>query len=152
MIKQSYQSLIDLGTTFQSYLLLAMRLFWGLSFMSSGWGKMQKIAEVSSFFHTLNIPFPTENAYVVSYIEFVGGLCLAIGFVSRLVSIPLAVVMLVALFTAHWQAVNTVLQDPQAFIAQSPFTYLLACLIVFAFGPGSFSVDWVLQKLFKGNS
>lgn len=149
MIKRFYLTLIEAGTAFQPFLLLAIRLFWGISFMLGGWGKIHNIEGVAGFFENLHIPFPEANAYFVSYMEFIGGLCLTLGFASRLVAIPLAVIMLVALLTAHSEAFSTVFQDPSAFIAQGPFTFLMACLIIFAFGPGGISVDGLLKKGFK---
>lgn len=42
-------------------------------------------------------------AYVVGIVEFVCGLCLAIGFLTRLVAVPIIVFLLVAIVTYHWQ-------------------------------------------------
>ena len=48
-----------------------------------------------------------ENAffwtYVVGIVEFVCGLCLAIGFLTRLVAIPIIGFLLTAIVTYHWQ-------------------------------------------------
>jgi putative oxidoreductase len=145
--KGFYQALIYIGEGFQSILLLAMRLFWGYWFFQSGLGKLKNISSVVEFFNSLGIPFPEINAYIAGSIECIGGLLLLIGFASRLVSIPLAVVMIVALLTAHVGAVKTIFSDPQSFIGQSPFNYLLTALIVFAFGPGKISVDYLIEKL-----
>lgn len=38
--------------------------------------------------------------------------------------------------------------DPDAFVSDAAFLFLLASVIVFIFGPGAFSVDAVLKKLF----
>jgi putative oxidoreductase len=42
-------------------------------------------------------------AYVVGIVEFVCGLCLAIGFLTRLVAVPIIGFLLVAIVTYHWQ-------------------------------------------------
>jgi putative oxidoreductase len=48
-----------------------------------------------------------ENAlfwtYVVGIVELVCGLCLAIGFLTRLVGIPIIGFLLIAIVTYHWQ-------------------------------------------------
>jgi putative oxidoreductase len=48
-----------------------------------------------------------ENAlfwtYVVGLVEFVCGLCLAIGFLTRLVALPIIGFLLTAIVTYHWQ-------------------------------------------------
>lgn len=150
--KKAYQGLITAGNGFKHILLLAMRLYWGFSFFQAGWGKLQNITAVSGYFNSLHIPMPLLNAYVASSIECFGGLLLLIGFASRLVSIPLAVVMIVALSTASVGATKMIWEDPANFIAQLPFTYLLTCLFVFSVGPGMFSVDGILKGLFFKSS
>lgn len=147
-MKNLYEGLIAAGSHLQSLLLLAMRLFWGYGFFISGWGKFQNISKVIDFFKDLGIPFAEFNAYLASGVECIGGLMLLIGLGSRLVSIPLAFTMVVALLTAHSDAVEHIIQDPEALVRQPPFNYLLTCVIIFAFGPGAFSLDFLLDKRF----
>lgn len=139
------RSLVYFGEGLQHLILLAMRLYWGLSFFMTGIGKLSNITPVIDYFHSLGIPFPTLNAYAAASVETVCGLCLAIGLASRLVSIPLIIVMIVAYSTAHVDAVKTIFDDPQNFVSQQPFNYLLTGLIVLAFGPGIFSVDALIK-------
>jgi putative oxidoreductase len=140
-------TLIDsFGEFLQSILLLAIRLFWGGSFMLAGWGKFFNIPKVSEYFASLNIPFPIQQAYLVATVECVGGLFLLIGLASRWVSIPLSCVMIVAYITAHNEALVNIWNDPDTFIKESPFNFLLATLLVLAFGPGKISVDYLLRK------
>jgi putative oxidoreductase len=42
-------------------------------------------------------------AYVVGLVEFVCGICLALGFLTRLVAIPIIGFLVVAIVTFHWQ-------------------------------------------------
>ncbi len=148
-MKSCYEGLIAAGSNLQSLLLLGMRLFWGYGFFQSGWGKFQNIEKVVDFFRDLGIPFPEVNAYLAAGVECIGGLLLLIGLGSRLVAIPLAFTMVVALLTAHWNAVSHILQSPDEFVMLTPFNFLLTCLIIFAFGPGAFSVDALLEKIFR---
>ena len=69
-----------------------------------------------------------------------------IGLASRLAAIPLICVMLVAYITADYPAVKGIFNNPDEFIAQRPFTYLLSCLFIFACGPGMFSIDGLLKR------
>ena len=147
MLSNCYHMLISIGTIVQSILLLAMRIYWGGSFLLTGWGKWHNIPSISDYFSSLNIPFPTFNAYLVGSIELIGGFCLLIGLASRLVSIPLIVIMVTALFTEHREALVNAWDDPQNLITQLPFNYLLTALIVFAFGPGKISADFLIQKI-----
>ena len=144
--KNAYCRLTAVGNCFQSFLLLAMRLYWGGSFMLSGWGKWHHVSAIGDYFATLGIPFPLVNAYLVSSIECIGGICLLFGLASRLICIPLICVMMGALLTEHRAALLNTLQDPEQLIAQLPFNYLLTALIVFAFGPGKISVDYLIER------
>jgi putative oxidoreductase len=42
-------------------------------------------------------------AYVVGFVEFVCGLCLAVGFLTRLVALPIIGFLIIAITTYHWQ-------------------------------------------------
>lgn len=144
-----YRALISVGTFLQPFFLLAVRLFWGFMFFMAGFGKFGDIQAVAGFFETLGIPWPTFNAYLVAAVETAGGLLLIIGFASRLVAIPLIITMFVALLTAHREAVLQAIDNPSALVKESPFTFLMAGLIVLLFGPGAFSVDALIKRFKK---
>lgn len=146
--KRFYASLIIVGNFLQSFVLLGIRAFWGWEFFLTGRDKLSNISPIIDYFQSLGIPFPTLNTYMAASIECVGGFCLLIGFASRLVSLPLMIVMTVAFLTAHREAVVMIIENPQNFISQSPFNFFLATLIVFVFGPGAISVDAILKRLF----
>lgn len=148
--RRFYEGFIAIGEGFQSFLLLILRLYWGYSFFQAGYGKYLNTAPVIEFFQSIGLPFPTLNAYLVTYVEMIGGMCLLLGFATRLVSIPLACTMLVALFITEWDVVKDIYSNSQKFITLVPFIYLLVCLITFAFGPGKFSIDYLLERyIFK---
>lgn len=138
-----YSPIISFGKLFRSPLLLAIRLYWGIAFFKAGYGKLADIQSVAGFFGDLGIPYPLYNAYIAGGIECFGGLLLAFGFLSRLASIPLAITMIVAYATAHNQALGNIFTDFGGFVSQQPFNYLLTALIVLAFGPGKFSLDYI---------
>jgi len=149
MFASFYSGLITLGTFLQPFILLAIRLFWGWEFFDGGLGKLKDINPVIEYFGSLGIPFPTLNAYLVGSIETVGGLCLLLGFASRLAAIPLMCVMGVALFTAYPDVVTKMFADPLAFTHMEPFNFLLASLLIFAFGPGYISIDALLKRFVR---
>jgi putative oxidoreductase len=79
-----------------------------------------------------------------------GGIFLGIGLLSRLTAIPLIIDFIVAYLTTEQEALHKLIHfDPDAFISADPFTYLLASVIVFIFGPGSYSVDGILKRVFS---
>jgi len=133
----------------QSPLLLVLRLFIGWRFFMTGWGKLHHIDGVIEFFTSLGIPMPAVNAWFVASLELVGGALLFIGLASRLIAIPLSINMIVAYLTADREAVVNIFKDPDAFMAAAPFAFLLVSLIVLAFGPGAFSIDYLIRKRIK---
>lgn len=142
---QSFHRIItSIGKFFQSILLLIVRLYWGYGFLTAGYGKLLNIDGTTQFFQQLGIPFPHLNAYLAGGVELIGGLFLIIGLFSRLVSIPLMFTMLVAYVTAFRDVFFNVFNQPAIFIAQSPFPYLLASFIIFCFGPGKISLDYLM--------
>jgi putative oxidoreductase len=135
-----------LGGWLQPVLLLVVRGWWGWSFFLTGKGKLLNLDKTAAFFAELNIPLPKLNAIVAGSTECVGGLLLLVGLGSRLVSVPLIFTMLVAYATADKEAVAAIFSDPDKFTSATPFLFLLACLMVFAFGPGRLSLDALFFK------
>lgn len=127
-------------------LLLLVRLCWGWQFFLTGKGKLANLERTTEFFAGLGIPAPALNAMVVGSLECFGGLLLLIGLASRPIAAALAGSMVVAFVTADRDALLGVFTDLQAFVAAAPFPFLLATLLVIAFGPGRFSVDAVLRR------
>lgn len=145
-LTKAYQYLIFWGAFLKSPLLLLCRLYWGWGFFMSGWEKLQDIDKFAQSLENWHFIFPHFSAHLAGYVEFFGGLFLLIGFASRLVAIPLIIQMFVAYFLAHREALKAVFTQPSLFVGESPFNYLLVSLLVLAFGPGRFSVDYLLER------
>lgn len=128
--------------------LLFVRLYWGIQLMQSGWGKLHNLDKVTDFFTSLGLPAPGLTATAISSLEFFGGLLLAIGLFSRLISLVLTINMIMAYITADKEALHSIFSDPDKFTAAAPYVFLIAALIVFHFGPGLFSVDGLMSKFF----
>ncbi len=129
--------------------LLLVRLSVGLLFFESGRGKLfVKFDDLVKYFGELGIPLPYLNALVTAWIEFVGGICLIIGFATRIFSAPLAFIMLVAILTAQLKTVHTL--GDFLFL---PEVLLLTIFIWLVFsGPGKVSLDHILaRRLGLGN-
>lgn len=122
----------------QMLLLLVIRVMYGWFFVQTGWGKWGNRESVGAFFASLGLPMPAGMAILTACTELVGGLLLIAGLGTRLASAALAFVMLVALATAHADEAFTSLE---AFTEQAPYPFLLATLLLLAFGPGRLSID-----------
>jgi len=146
VLDKYYGVLIRLSSSLQSPFLFAVRLYWGWQFMQTGWGKLKDIGKVVGFFTDLGIPAPALNAYFVSALELGGGILLILGFGSRLIALPLVIDMLVAYVTADREALFSIFSSPEKFTGASPYTFLMASLIVLIFGPGRLSLDALLAR------
>ena len=131
----------------QSPVLLAMRLYWGWQFFLAGKGKLENPDHFIGYLTSMDFPMPKVQAYVAACTECFGGLLLLAGLGSRLATVPLIFTMCVAYMTAHRPAVDTIRTNPDLFLQQAPFLFLLCSVIVLVFGPGVFSLDYVIAKL-----
>jgi putative oxidoreductase len=138
---KAYQIYTDFLDCLKSPFLLIVRLYWGWQFFVAGKGKLVDLEKVAGYFQELGIPFAKLNALMAGSTEMVGGLLLLLGLESRLVSVPLAFVMLVAYATAEQEVLKNLFSDPDAFVTAAPFQFLFAVLLVLVFGPGKFSLD-----------
>lgn len=148
-IRSIYQRAFSLTDYLQSPLLLGMRLYWGWQFFLAGKGKLMNLDRTTEFFASLNLPMPHLNAIMAGSVECFGGLLLLLGLASRPISIPLTFTMIVAYLTAHNEQVRNIFASPDEFIKADPFLFLLTALIILAFGPGYFSLDNLISRLFN---
>jgi putative oxidoreductase len=130
----------------QAPFLLALRLYWGGSFVLAGWAKLMHLAKIADYFSGLGIPFPQANAIAAASVESVGGLCLVLGLFSRIVTVPLLFVLGVAYATAESDALHAIWTEPDKFTGATPFLFAFACLVVLLFGPGLLSLDALLCR------
>lgn len=141
-----------IGKGLQSPLLLAIRLVWGWGFFETGFGKLSNHAKTVEFFTGLGLPLPGFNAWIAGGAECVCGLLLLAGLASRAASLPLIATMSVAYLTAHADTLHAIFDDPDAFTSAPPFLYLLSATMVLGFGPGAFSADRILKRIFEANA
>ena len=133
-------------TVLQSLLLLVVRLYWGWEFVLTGKGKLMDLQKPTEFFQSLGIPFPHAQAMLAGVTECFGGLLLLAGVCSRLISIPLMILLSVAYLTADLDVVKMIFSDPDKFLTADEFLFLFAVVLIFFFGPGKFSIDWLIKR------
>jgi putative oxidoreductase len=79
-----------------------LRLIVGYGFMEHGFAKLARGAEAfATILHAIGVPAPHLMAWSTILIEVLGGLAVILGAFVALVSVPMAVVLLVAIFTVH---------------------------------------------------
>jgi putative oxidoreductase len=144
-VRDLYGWFVKRISSLQSPFLAVVRLYWGWQIAQNGWGKLHNLAHVTEFFASLGLPAPGATATFVSAFEFVGGVLLAVGLLSRIVALGLVIDMTTAYITADREAFLSFFADPGKFYNADPFIFLLVGLLILIFGPGKVSVDTLVQ-------
>ncbi len=147
IVRRGYELLVSVATKLQSAFLLVVRVYWGYQFAIEGWNKLTHIQKPLEYVSSLGIPLPAFNAWLVSFVELIGGALLILGLGSRLVALALSVDMTVAYIAADRETLKSILSsDPSDFFKAAEFSFLCAALVVLFFGPGKFSLDYLIER------
>src|ERR1700761_3467826 len=81
---------------------IPLRLIVGYGFMQHGFAKLSKGPETFAIaLYTIGVPAPHLMAWLTILVELFGGLVVLLGAFIPLASLPMAAVLLVAIFTVH---------------------------------------------------
>jgi putative oxidoreductase len=81
---------------------IPLRLIVGYGFMQHGFAKLSKGPEAfAAILHAMSVPAPHLMAWLTILVEVFGGLAVLLGALVPLASLPMAAVLLVAIFTVH---------------------------------------------------
>jgi putative oxidoreductase len=143
-------------TLWRQWALLPLRLVIGYGFMAHGWAKLSRgLAGFAKLLEQIGAPLPETTAWVSTLLEVLGGLAILAGAFVAVVSIPLIVLMLVALFTVHlrygFSAINTtgLTTDGPQFGPpgyEVNLLYIAGLLALMLAGAGPFSIDRLLAR------
>lgn len=133
-----------------------LRLIVGFGFMEHGYAKLHRGPEVfASILAALHVPAPHLMAWLTILTELLGGFAVLLGAFLPLVSVPLAAVLLTAMFSVHWQygfsSIKLLAVTPSGAKFGPPgyecVLLYLACLVTLVLGgPGPFSIDLFFSK------
>ena len=112
-VLQHYQKLLEHFRRLDGIAALAIRIYLVPIFWMAGQSKFMNFSDTVEWFGNpdwgLGLPFPTLMAGLATSVELGGAVLLALGLFTRLISIPLIITMIVAIFTVHlpngWQAI-----------------------------------------------
>ncbi len=129
----------------QSWGITVLRVVVGIVFLAHGWQKLFGFGfhGVAGFFGGAGIPLPFVSAVVVTLVEFLGGIALVIGLLTRWAAALNGFDMLVAVLAVH---LRNGFFDEQQHGVEYPLTLLAACVALAMLGPGAVSVDGALAK------
>jgi putative oxidoreductase len=148
-VSRGHSSSGGFGRFCQSLLLLLIRIYFFWQLFKIGRAKLEHIDTVIGYFTKLGIPYPDINAWVVGATECFGSILILAGLASRLTAIPVTIAMAVAYWLGDQDAVLNIWGHPDKFVKAAPFPFFLAAVIVLCFGPGWFSLDAILGRLFR---
>jgi putative oxidoreductase len=86
------------------FALLPLRLMVGFGFAAHGYAKLSRGPEnFATILSAIGVPQPHITAWLTCLLEFAGGISVMLGAFVLPLSLPLAVVMLTAMFSVHFQ-------------------------------------------------
>ena len=135
---------------------LPLRLIIGYGFVAHGWAKLSRgPAGFARLLEQIGAPLPEATAWVSTLIEILGGLAILAGAFVAVVSVPLIVMMLVAMFAVHlrysFSAINTIGLTADGSQFGPPgyevnLLYIAGLLVLILGGAGPFSIDRLLAR------
>ena len=143
-------------TLWRQWAPLPLRLVIGYGFVAHGWAKLSRGPEgFARLLEQIGAPQPGLTAWVSTLVELLGGLAILAGAFVAVVSVPLIVMMLVAMFTVHlrygFSAINTI-----GLTADGPqfgppgyevnLLYIAGLLALILGGAGPISIDRLLAR------
>jgi putative oxidoreductase len=137
-----YKKFAKRAETLKDLPLLFFRLILAYGFYQPAINKVQDFNAIADWFDKMNYPLPLVSAYIAGITELLGVILLILGLGTRLISIPLMIVMLVAIFTVH--AGNGFAAGDNGF--EIPLYYLLMLFALVIYGGGRISIDYLINK------
>lgn len=155
---QTVREAIDVRTRLYQSSALPLRLIVGYGFMAHGFAKLSRGPETFAVvLHTLGVPHPFLFAWLTTLTELIGGFCVLVGAFVPIVSLPMAIVLLTALFTIHLPYGFFSVKLAQVSESGTRFgpvgyeiilLYLAGLITLVLGGAGSLSIDeWRARKL-----
>lgn len=122
--------------------LLMFRWILALGFYEPAMMKVKNLSGVAEWFESMNYPLPMVTATLSMVTEVTGIVLLIVGLGTRLISIPMMFVMVIATLTVHL---------PNGFPAgengfEIPLYYFLMLFALVVYGSGKYSLDHLLNK------
>ena len=119
-----------------SFLLLLIRLFFGILFFMHGLDKLTNFNELSLTYPSV-LGFGSYTTLMVAiFCEFACSMFLLVGLMTRILLIPMILSMAVAFFDIH---------DGMMPEGELSLIYLVIFLGLFIAGPGRYSVDYLID-------
>ncbi len=156
------RAMIPLDSRLARWAPIPLRLIVGYGFMEHGFAKLAKGPEAfAAILHALGVPAPHLMAWATILTEVVGGLAVILGAFVALIALPLATLLVVAIFTVHlpygFSSIKLVAVTaagaqfgPPGYEANLLYLACLAALVLGGSGP--LAIDGLVRKRRAANS
>lgn len=123
-----------------SFLILCLRVFFGVLFFMHGLDKLMNFNELSYNFPSVLGLGSYMTLIIAVFCEFCCSLFLIAGLLHRIILIPMIISMAVAFFDVH---------DAMMPEGEMALVNLIIFILLYLVGPGMFSVDYLIDQRFK---
>ena len=157
MSKMNIQTSSLWGEKYRNCAPLLLRLVIGYGFMVHGWAKLTNgPANFEKLLIQIGTPLPDLTAWILPFVEILGGIAIFFGAFVMITSIPLICVMVVAILTVHlkygFSSIKTIGLTPDGPVFGPPgyevaLLYIAGLVSLILGGAGAFSVDALIHRL-----
>ena len=140
-----------------SWYALPLRLIIGFGFLQHGYSKLARGPDdFISVLHAMGLPAPFLLGWATIVVEVIGGLMILVGALIPLAMVPMAIVLLVAIFTVHlpngFSSIKLQSFDSTGAHFGQPgyetdLLYLAGLVALSIGGAGPISIDGLLKRL-----
>lgn len=131
---------------------ILIRLMVGVVFLSEGIQKfMFPALRGTGRFEKIGLPEPEFLGGFVGSVEVACGTLILLGFLTRVASIPLFIIMVVAIATTKTRILTEAGFWEMTHASRTDWSMLLGSVFLFLKGGGYFSVDRILSNRFRNN-
>jgi len=139
-LKDFYLELSVLFNYFKSFSLLFVRVALAYGFYEPALTKWRNFDTTVEWFNSLGIPFASFTTLLTASVEVMGVVLLGLGLFTRLITIPLMFIMIIAMLTVHISHGFSVVNNG----FEIPLYYFMFLLLLASHGAGKFSLDFLI--------
>jgi putative oxidoreductase len=123
------------------------RIVMSIMFITSGFGKLVGFAATEHMIESKGVPLPEIAALIAVLIELGGGLAILFGWKTRWAAVAFVVFLIVItpIFHGFW-TMDGEARHANEINFMKNLTILGGFLVLFAFGPGRYSLDGALRR------
>ena len=131
-----------MNTNLQDFAAATGRILLALIFVISGWGKITGFAGTAGYIASKGMPMPEVMAAGAIAVEFLGGLALMAGYKTRWAALVIFLFLIPTTLIFHNPAGLTGQEaQGQMINLMKNLAIMGGMLMLFAFGPGKYSID-----------